>query len=424
MVSPKKRGGGGGGVLRSLGRELMRGRGWVCVAAALLFGAWIGHEVDVLLEAATVNRMDESAHASASPGLARLIVQAEAIASAIATAEASADPTEQPWADSKSESLRRISSRAEATAAQAGASAAQAAPQGTVLILCPMRDRAHALGRFFNMLTQLTYPKELISVAILEGDSKDSTYSTAQISLNNLLDVHGFRRATIIKRDYAFNVDRAHRHDYHVQQERRSTLSRLRNFLFISALYDEDFVLWVDSDLAWYPRDIVEVMMAVDKDMVVPHCLLGFNTYDYNSWQETRESWALQSTMQPEELLYEGYLEEAGVDTQRLHMSELQYRCESDEGKEKEGSHHHHHQGSHDHNDNDGSDSMCKEDGLVKLDGVGGAIILMKASLHREGVYFPPYPFNHSIETEGLAKMSSEMGAQPYGMPMVKVWHK
>ena len=65
-----------------------------------------------------------------------------------------------------------------------------------------------------------------------------------------------------------------------------------------------------------------------------------------------------------------------------------------------------------------------QEDGTVKLDGVGGAIILMQASLHREGAYFPPYPFNHSIETEGLAKMTKEMGSQPYGMPMLKIWHK
>ena len=48
----------------------------------------------------------------------------------------------------------------------------------------------------------------------------------------------------------------------------------------------------------------------------------------------------------------------------------------------------------------------------------------MQASLHREGAYFPPYPFNHSIETEGLAKMTKEMGSQPYGMPMLKIWHK
>ena len=89
-----------------------------------------------------------------------------------------------------------------------------------------------------------------------------------------------------------------------------------------------------------------------------------------------------------------------------------------------------------------GGSGRCADDAIVRLDGIGGAIILMRASLHREGVYFPPFPFNHSIETvsahcfpaqltnldtaaqEGLAKMASEMGTQPFGMPMVKVWHK
>ena len=116
---------------------------------------------------------------------------------------------------------------------------------------------------------KLSYPKHLISVGILEGDSKDSTFKDVQVKLAELVNRHGFRRTTLVKRDYAFNVDRAHRHEYHVQLERRSTLSRLRNFLFTTALYDEDWVMWVDSDLAWYPPDIVELMMAPDKPMVV-----------------------------------------------------------------------------------------------------------------------------------------------------------
>ena len=54
----------------------------------------------------------------------------------------------------------------------------------------------------------------------------------------------------------------------------------------------------------------------------------------------------------------------------------------------------------------------------------GGAGFRLRASLHREGLFFPPFPFNHSIETEGLAKVAIEMGAQPYGLPALKVWHK
>eukprot|EP01050_Picozoa_sp_SAG11_P039804 SAG11_NODE_16941_length_533_cov_0.824885_2_plen_91_part_01 len=40
---------------------------------------------------------------------------------------------------------------------------------GTLLILSPMRDRSHALARFFRLMSTLDYPKHLISIGILEG---------------------------------------------------------------------------------------------------------------------------------------------------------------------------------------------------------------------------------------------------------------
>ena len=101
---------------------------------------------------------------------------------------------------------------------------------------------------------------------------------------------------------------------------------------------------------------------------------------------------------------------------------------------------------------------------VVELDGIGGTIILVHGMLVRDGVGFPAFPFNHSVETarsppyhaplvphlfvvhgahschgtairhatheilvvwqEGFGKMATEMGYRAYGMPMVKVWHK
>jgi hypothetical protein len=41
---------------------------------------------------------------------------------------------------------------------------------------------------------------------------------------------------------------------------------------------------------------------------------------------------------------------------------------------------------------------------VVELGGVGGAMPLVKADAHREGLTFPPYVYNKRIETgEGLA---------------------
>ena len=61
---------------------------------------------------------------------------------------------------------------------------------------------------------------------------------------------------------------------------------------------------------------------------------------------------------------------------------------------------------------------------VVPVDGVGGALILLRSSLHREGVLFPPFPFQHAVETEGLAKVALAMGYQAYAMPNVEIEHK
>ena len=39
-------------------------------------------------------------------------------------------------------------------------------------------------------------------------------------------------------------------------------------------------------------------------------------------------------------------------------------------------------------------------------------------------VLFPPFPFQHAVETEGLAKVALAMGYQAWGMPLVEVEHK
>ena len=61
---------------------------------------------------------------------------------------------------------------------------------------------------------------------------------------------------------------------------------------------------------------------------------------------------------------------------------------------------------------------------VVRLDGVGGAVLLVRAELHRHGLVFPPYPHRHRIETEGLAMLALDMGTLSYGMPYVEIVHK
>jgi hypothetical protein len=60
---------------------------------------------------------------------------------------------------------------------------------------------------------------------------------------------------------------------------------------------------------------------------------------------------------------------------------------------------------------------------VVELGGVGGAVLLVWANLHREGLIFPPFPYRSRIETEGLAAMARDMGHRSWGMPHVEVLH-
>ena len=268
--------------------------------------------------------------------------------------------------------------------------------EGTVLVVSPMRDRKHALERYFRLLDGLSYPRHLISLAIIEGDSKDGTFAALQERFRH--STLGLRRVTLIKQDTAYQIDRFQRHKHNVQGPRRSHLGKVRNWLTQSSLIDEEWVMWMDADLWSYPQNLVQSLLASKKRLVVPHVVGecknkgSCNTFDLNSWQETAKSRAMQKKIPRDQLLFEGY----HSPTHRKHMSHLRREC----------------------------DPKLGETCLAKLDGVGGGIILVKADLHRDGLVFPTFAFQHAIETEGYAKFALAMGVQPWGMPKLEVIHK
>eukprot|EP01043_Picozoa_sp_COSAG02_P001989 COSAG02_NODE_44_length_45948_cov_81.673493_8_plen_363_part_00 len=187
---------------------------------------------------------------------------------------------------------------------------------GTVLILSPMHNRAHqskgemAMDRYFRLLSQLDYPKDLISLAVLEGDSTDNTYAELQKSMAQLKGT-GYRRLMLLQKDWGYTVpggkEERHRHVH--QLSRRSHLARLRNHLVVTALRDEEWVLWLDADLWSYPPGLIQQLQGSGKDFVVPHCVVDKGqTFDLNSWQETEASLQLQDGMHGDEVLFEGYL--------------------------------------------------------------------------------------------------------------------
>ena len=145
-------------------------------------------------------------------------------------------------------------------------------------------------------------------------------------------------------------------------------------------------MLWLDSDLWRYGPNLIEALMSSGRSITVPNCVFeqfGGRPYDLNNWQETEVSEVLKSIKPEGEPLFEGGDEDNG----RLNLAQV-----------------------------DGD--------LVPLDGIGGAVILIRADVHRDGLVFPSFVFEHQLETEGLARMATAMGHTPFALNSVEVIHK
>jgi hypothetical protein len=264
--------------------------------------------------------------------------------------------------------------------------------QKTLLVLTPMMNSAKDLMHYFSLLDNLSYPKHLISLGILEGDSTDDTYEQLLTKFQELSVAGLFRRLTLVKKDIP-NGNRDlgghERHSLQVQGHRRSVQAKCRNHLVSIALHDEDVVLWLDSDLRRYPRDIVERMMATGVRMVSADCIASSGyCYDRNNWRETPKRKAFMSQLPSDFLVFEGYSGQMNTNRESL--------CDIDPA----------------------------EGELVELHGVGGTALMVEADLFREGLFFPTFAFEHVLETEGIAQVAIKMGVQVYGMTQLKVFHE
>jgi GT2 family glycosyltransferase len=218
-------------------------------------------------------------------------------------------------------------------------------------------------------------------LAFLESDSIDSTYGFIE---QHLLELQTeFAKVSVFKRDYAYRSSLP-RWEPSQQFKRCSIIAKSRNYLLSAALEDEEWVLWIDVDVARWPDDVIEQLLTAEKDIVAPNCLSVRTgaTFDYNTFKlkpgaETLDwsPYIVDGILQPPK----GY--------GRLYLSDLcQYDC-------------------------------------VEIDAVGGTMLLIRADLHREGLIFPPFSYKLHIETEGLALMAKDMGYPSWGLPNLEIFH-
>jgi hypothetical protein len=158
-----------------------------------------------------------------------------------------------------------------------------------VLILTPLRDAAPYLSKYFDLLSELTYPHDLIDLAFLVGDSSDDTLAVLSAELDRVqkrTDKIPFHNALIVEKDFGTIVgqDVHERHSFEAQGPRRKAIGRARNYLLYTALKpNHSWVYWRDVDIQDSPSKILEDFMDHNKDILVPSmCHDQFFTYiDY-----------------------------------------------------------------------------------------------------------------------------------------------
>jgi peptide chain release factor subunit 1 len=244
-----------------------------------------------------------------------------------------------------------------------------------VLVLTPMKDSARFLPRYAELLERLDWPRERLSIGILEGDSRDGT-ADALARLRPRLERRA-RRLTLVSRDFGFRMPAGvPRWAPAFQLARRTVLARARNHVLFRALDDEDWVLWIDADLADYPADVLRRLIGSGHDLVMPRCVVtpGGRAFDANAWGA---------------------------------------------------------KGAVDFNHTGGQSR-------IRLDSMGGTMLLVKADLHRDGLVFPCFRYGvesprirdrhpvwgkGEVETEGLGIMATDMGVQGWGLCDLEIVH-
>lgn len=253
-----------------------------------------------------------------------------------------------------------------------------------VSCLIPVRDAEPYLDRCLELIMRLDHPRENLSVTFCEGDSKDRTKQ----KLSELVAAHRglFRDMRVVHLDVGTNFPHEKRWKPHLQRSRRAGLARVRNKLIDDGVgLDDDWALWLDVDLADYPPDMLHRLLAQREKIVVPNCVHepGGKSFDMNSFVTVVDD----KDHNYYKFIKHGLYQPNSDTVRRLHLHDLRYLDQ------------------------------------VPLNGVGGTMMLVHASVHHAGMRFPEEPYQDLIETEGFGQLARDLGVTPVGLPNLEIIH-
>jgi mannan polymerase complexes MNN9 subunit len=271
--------------------------------------------------------------------------------------------------------------------------------QEKVLILTPL---AKFYQEYWDNLIKIAYPHDLISLGFIIPKTKEGNAAYAALQSQVTKTQSGpkpkrFASVTILRQDTENPLQsqlESERHKMDNQKARRAAMAKARNSLLFTTLGPTtSWVMWLDADIIEFPPTIIQDLADYDAPIIAPNCFQRFyddkkkamdiRPYDFNNWIDSPTAKELAAKMGKDDILLEGYAE---MPTYRSLMA-MMYDPNADRATK------------------------------VKLDGVGGAALLVKADVHRDGAMFPPFSFYHLIETEGFAKMAHRLNWDSYGLP-------
>jgi len=253
-----------------------------------------------------------------------------------------------------------------------------------VAVLIPVRDGAPFLDRCLELLHGLDFPKAQLKIVFCEGDSVDGSAEKLRSVVQSLRGT--YRDIIFTQYQTGAHLDRTRRWLPKFQRERRSNLARVRNHLIAKGLTNDDhWALWLDVDVCDYAPDILNRLLARNRKVVTPDCVLewGGPSYDLNAFNDSAE---IRDHRYYKYVRNGLYIPPADHDRRR-HLHDLRFLDK------------------------------------VPLTSVGGTMLLVHASVHRAGVHFPDVPYDDLLETEGFGRICRDFGVQPFGLPNVQIKH-
>lgn len=262
---------------------------------------------------------------------------------------------------------------------------APATNQENIAVLIPIRDGATYLDRCIELLGDLDWPKEKLHITFCEGDSTDSTVA----AIEKLIRENKYKFGSVKLVQKTVNTKFIHERRWlpKLQRQRRGGLAVVRNHLLDTAIKpDTDWALWIDVDVNNYPPTVLRQLLHEREKIIVPHCVRdnGSNeTFDLNSFV-TVYNWKDEFYFKH---MIGGIYQPPLESDRRLHFKDTRYLHK------------------------------------LPLNGVGGTMILVHASVHRAGIRFPDLPYKDLIETEGFGQLARDHGIIPIGLPNLIITH-